>query len=58
VIASDKMEIWVQDEARIGQKNKITRRWAKRKRFSDPTLMLARATRQTSRLFGGKVLHI
>jgi tripartite-type tricarboxylate transporter receptor subunit TctC len=30
----------------------------KGKRFSDPTLMLARATRQTSRLFGGKVLHI
>ncbi len=29
-----------------------------RKRFSDTTLMLARATRQTSRLFGGKVLHI
>ena len=24
------MEIWWQDEARIGQKNKITRRWAKR----------------------------
>jgi hypothetical protein len=29
-----------------------------RKRFSDPTLMLVRATRQTSRLFGGKVSHI
>jgi hypothetical protein len=25
-----RIEIWVQDEARIGQKNKITRRWAKR----------------------------
>ena len=25
-----KIEIWFQDEARIGQKNKITRRWAKR----------------------------
>ena len=24
------LEIWFQDEARIGQKNKITRRWAKR----------------------------
>lgn len=24
------IEIWYQDEARIGQKNKITRRWAKR----------------------------
>ena len=24
------MEIWFQDEAKIGQKNKITRRWAKR----------------------------
>lgn len=24
------MEIWFQDEARVGQKNKITRRWAKR----------------------------
>jgi hypothetical protein len=22
--------VWFQDEARIGQKNKITRRWAKR----------------------------
>src|SRR6202521_4011552 len=26
----DKIEIWFSDEARIGQKNKITRRWAKR----------------------------
>jgi hypothetical protein len=26
----DKIEIWFQDEARIGQKNKITCRWAKR----------------------------
>ncbi|WP_183897937.1 transposase [Rhizobium skierniewicense] len=25
-----RVEIWFQDEARIGQKNKITRRWAKR----------------------------
>ena len=25
-----KIEIWFQDEARIGQKNKITRRWARR----------------------------
>ena len=25
-----RLEIWLQDEARIGQKNKITRRWAKR----------------------------
>src|SRR6202140_2524818 len=24
------IEIWFQDEARIGQKNKITRRWAER----------------------------
>jgi transposase len=24
------IEIWFQDEARVGQKNKITRRWAKR----------------------------
>jgi transposase len=24
------IEIWFQDEARIGQKNKVTRRWAKR----------------------------
>ena len=29
-VDSDKIEIWFQDEARIGQKNKITRRWAKR----------------------------
>jgi hypothetical protein len=27
---SRKREIWFQDEARVGQKNKITRRWAKR----------------------------
>jgi len=25
-----KIELWFQDECRIGQKNKITRRWAKR----------------------------
>lgn len=29
-VALDKLEIWWADEARIGQKNKITRRWAKR----------------------------
>lgn len=29
-VASDKIEIWFEDEARIDQKNKITRRWAKR----------------------------
>ena len=28
--ANTEIEIWWQDEARIGQKNKITRRWAKR----------------------------
>ena len=28
--ANTNIEIWFQDEARIGQKNKITRRWAKR----------------------------
>jgi hypothetical protein len=28
--AGKSIEIWFQDEARIGQKNKITRRWAKR----------------------------
>src|SRR6266436_7834584 len=28
--ALDTIEIWFADEARIGQKNKITRRWAKR----------------------------
>ena len=28
--AGTAIEIWWQDEARIGQKNKITRRWAKR----------------------------
>ncbi len=28
--ANTTIEIWFQDEARIGQKNKITRRWAKR----------------------------
>ncbi len=25
-----RIELWFQDEARIGQKNKLTRRWAKR----------------------------
>ena len=30
VCSPDKIEIWFQDEARLGQKNKITRRWAKR----------------------------
>ena len=28
--AGAEIEVWFQDEARIGQKNKITRRWAKR----------------------------
>ena len=28
--AGARIEIWFQDEARIGQKNKITRRWAQR----------------------------
>ena len=26
------IEIWFADEARVGQKNKITRRWAKQRR--------------------------
>jgi transposase len=29
-IAVDQLELWFADEARIGQKNKITRRWAMR----------------------------
>ena len=29
-LAGKPIEIWFQDEARIGQKNKLTRRWAKR----------------------------
>ena len=29
-VAPDEIEIWFADEARIGQKNKIMRRWAKR----------------------------
>ena len=29
-VGIDTIEIWFADEARIGQKNKITRRWAKR----------------------------
>ena len=29
-VGVETIEIWFQDEARIGQKNKITRRWAKR----------------------------
>jgi len=28
--AGKRIEVWFQDEARIGQKNKITRRWARR----------------------------
>ncbi|MEE9251134.1 MAG: IS630 family transposase, partial [Alphaproteobacteria bacterium] len=28
--ASARIEIWFHDEARVGQKNKITRRWARR----------------------------
>jgi hypothetical protein len=28
--AGVEIELWFQDEARIGQKNKITRRWAPR----------------------------
>ena len=31
----DTIEIWFADEARIGQKNKITRRWAKRGSYDD-----------------------
>ncbi len=30
VARGKEIEIWFQDEARVGQKNKITRRWAKR----------------------------
>jgi len=29
-VATEELEIWFADEARIGQKNKITRRWARR----------------------------
>ena len=29
-VAADRIEVWFADEARIGQKNKITRRWARR----------------------------
>jgi Transposase len=29
-VASDAIEVWFADEARVSQKNKITRRWAKR----------------------------
>src|SRR4051794_1056384 len=29
-IDRDRIEVWFADEARIGQKNKITRRWARR----------------------------
>src|SRR3954451_24457596 len=29
-IDRDRIEVWFGDEARIGQKNKITRRWARR----------------------------
>jgi hypothetical protein len=30
VVDDREIEIWFQDEARVGQKNKVTRRWAKR----------------------------
>jgi transposase len=30
IVAPEHIEVWFVDEARIGQKNKITRRWAKR----------------------------
>ena len=36
-VAVDKIEVWFADEARIGQKTKITRRWAKRKRYAGAT---------------------
>lgn len=39
------IEIWFQDEARIGQKNKITRRWAKR--GSRPSAPRDQRTRST-----------
>ena len=29
-LGRDAVEIWFADEARVGQKNKITRRWARR----------------------------
>jgi hypothetical protein len=29
-VAPEAIEVWFADEARVGQKNKITRRWAKR----------------------------
>jgi hypothetical protein len=29
-VGIDGIEIWFADEARVGQKNKITRRWARR----------------------------
>lgn len=29
-VAPDRIEVWFADEARVGQKNKITRRWARR----------------------------
>ncbi|MCW2286677.1 hypothetical protein M2323_004446 [Rhodoblastus acidophilus] len=32
-VGVDKIKIWFSDEARIGQKNKITRRWAKPYQF-------------------------
>src|SRR5947209_8293261 len=43
--ASQPIEIWFQDEARIGQKNEITRRWARR--GSRPTAPHDRRTAST-----------
>jgi hypothetical protein len=43
----DEIELWFADEARVGQKNKITRRWAKRgTRPSAPRPKLAIAVSQ------------
>jgi hypothetical protein len=45
------IEVWFQDEARIGQKNKITRRWAER--GSRPSAPHDQRTRQTVRKLCG-----
>jgi len=47
-----RIEIWFQDEARIGQKNKITRRWAKR--GSRPSAPHDQRTR-SAYIFGAKL---
>jgi hypothetical protein len=46
------LEIWFADEARVGQKNKLTRRWAKRGTRPSAPRDLRTASAYTSRREG------